>query len=341
MRVLVVKTSSMGDVIHTLPALTDATRAIPGIRFDWVVEESFSEIPSWHPAVDEVIPVAIRRWRKTPVKSLLGSQWKQCKAMLRQQPYDCVIDAQGLIKSALLTRYVKAPRYGFDRQSIREPLAALAYHYHISVAKNMHAVERTRSLFSQSLGYDVPENKGDYHLDKTHFKTLDKKKPYVVFLHGTTRFSKYWPEGYWQALSKKVCDAGFTVTLPWSNEEEKKRAELIASSCACAEVLPKLNLHGIACVIAQASGVVAVDTGLGHLSAALDIPGVSLYGSTRPLLVGAYGQQQIHLNASEMQSDAGDKNIEPKEMANLTPAIVWERLQQLLDNAETVQRVDA
>ena len=104
MRILLIKTSSLGDVIHALPAVTDAARAIPGIRFDWVVEESFAEIPAWHPAVDRVIPVALRRWRKAPFSAWFGGEWHRFRQSLRAERYDAVIDAQGLLKSALLTR---------------------------------------------------------------------------------------------------------------------------------------------------------------------------------------------------------------------------------------------
>lgn len=338
MRVLVVKTSSMGDVIHTLPALSDAAEAIPGITFDWLVEEGFAEIPSWHPAVAEVIPVALRRWRKTPLKSLLGKEWKHCKALLQRHEYDCVIDAQGLLKSAWLAHYVKAPCYGLDRQSIREPLATFFYHHKISVPKNMHAVERIRCLFSQALKYKLPKSKGNYSLDKSAFGSSTHRQPYVVFLHGTTRFSKYWPQVYWQMLSEKVSDAGFGILLPWGNEEEKNRAELIAKNCCRAQVLPRQNLHGLASVLAHAQAVVAVDTGLGHLSAALDIPAISLYGSTSPMLIGAYGRQQLHLNAAQMPNNSNTatiesdivQKIEPKEMAKLTPDIVWCELRKIM-----------
>lgn len=335
MRVLVVKTSSMGDVIHTLPALSDAAVAIPGIKFDWLVEEGFAEIPSWHPAVADVIPVALRRWRKTPLKSLRGKEWKHCKALLQKQKYDCVIDAQGLLKSAWLAHYVKAPRYGLDRQSIREPLASVFYHHKISVPKNMHAVERIRCLFSQALNYQLPTSKGDYSLNKSAFDSSTHQQPYVVFLHGTTRFSKYWPLVYWQTLSEKVSEAGLGILLPWGNDEEKTRAELITKNCSDAQVLARQNLHGLASILAHARAVVAVDTGLGHLSAALDIPAISLYGSTSPKLIGAYGKQQLHLNAEKMpelptnRADNTD-NIEPKEMAKLTPEIVWHELSKLI-----------
>src|SRR5690606_34187458 len=127
MRVLVIKTSSLGDVIHTLPALTDAARALPGARFDWVAEENFAEIPAWHPAVDTVIPVALRRWRRAPLKAWRSGEWRAMKQAIAASPADVVIDAQELIKSALLTRYASAPVHGLDRASVREPFAARFY----------------------------------------------------------------------------------------------------------------------------------------------------------------------------------------------------------------------
>ena len=334
MRVLIIKTTSMGDVIHTLPALNDAVKAIPSIRFDWVVEEGFEEIPSWHPAVDEVIPVAIRRWRKSLWQSLGSAEWKQCKQMLRQRHYDCVIDAQGLVKSAWLARYTRAPRFGYDKNSVRERLATLAYHHKIAVPKNMHAVERTRQLFAESLGYQLPKengvlNKGHYGVDKTQFITSGETKPNVVFLHGTTRHNKHWHESYWVELCKIMCDQGYGVYLPWGNEVERERALRIAEKANCAEVLPKLNIRGVACVLAKANAVVAVDTGLGHLTAALGIPAISLYGTTSPDLVGAYGDNQTHLCAKDF-TPVNDTTIDPPEMAALTPAVVAERLLPLL-----------
>lgn len=164
MRVLVIKTSSLGDVIHALPALTDAARAIPGIRFDWIVEEGFAEIPTWHPAVDKVIPVAIRRWRKNIWQTLKSGEWRRFKQRVQSTKYDLVIDAQGLLKSAWLTRYVRAPVAGFDKHSAREPIAARFYSRRLAVARGQHAVERLRQLFAVALGYDLPKALGDYGL---------------------------------------------------------------------------------------------------------------------------------------------------------------------------------
>ncbi|WP_315249802.1 lipopolysaccharide heptosyltransferase I [Pseudomonas fragi] len=295
MRVLLVKTSSLGDVIHALPALTDAARAIPGITFDWVVEEGFAEIPTWHPAVGKVIPVAIRRWRKNIWQTLKSGEWSRFKQSLRSEKYDLVIDAQGLVKSAWLTRYVKAPVAGLDKDSAREPLASRFYQRRLAVARGQHAVERLRQLFAVALGYDLPKGLGDYGLDVERLVELPRTKPFVLFLHGTTWDTKHWPEVYWRDLAQRMGHLGVEVRLPWGNPAEKARAERIANGLNNAVVLPKLNLAGVAKVLASASACVAVDTGLGHLAAALDVPTISLFGPTNPGLTGAYGKGQIHL----------------------------------------------
>ncbi|WP_144170236.1 lipopolysaccharide heptosyltransferase I [Pseudomonas sp. Kh13] len=293
MRVLIIKTSSLGDVIHTLPALTDAAHAIPGIRFDWVVEEGFAEIPSWHPAVDQVIPVAIRRWRKNLWRTIKSGEWKAFKQRVRERKYDLVIDAQGLVKSAWLTRYVKAPVAGLDRYSAREGWASRFYDRRLSVATGQHAVERVRQLFAMALAYDLPEGIGNYGLDLDRLQ-LPPAAPYVVFLHGTTWATKHWPEAYWRELAERMGRRKLEVRLPWGNPTEKARAERIAQGLNNCQVLPKLNLAGVARVLAAAKACVAVDTGLGHLAAALDVPTISLFGPTNPGLTGAYGRTQIH-----------------------------------------------
>jgi heptosyltransferase-1 len=292
-RVLIIKTSSLGDVIHTLPALTDAAHAIPGIRFDWVVEEGFAEIPSWHPAVDQVIPVAIRRWRKNVWQTIKSGEWKAFKQRVRERKYDLVIDAQGLVKSAWLTRYVKAPVAGLDRYSAREGLASRFYDRRLSVAVGQHAVERVRQLFAMALAYDLPEGIGNYGLDLERLQ-LPPAAPYVVFLHGTTWATKHWPEAYWRELAERLGRSRLQVCLPWGNQAEKDRAERIAQGLNNCQVLPRLNLAGVARVLAAAKACVAVDTGLGHLAAALDVPTISLFGPTNPGLTGAYGRVQVH-----------------------------------------------
>ncbi len=332
MRVLLVKTSSLGDVVHTLPALTDAQHAIPGIEFDWVVEEGFAEIPAWHPAVSQVIPVAIRRWRKHPLQALRSGEWSRFKSRLRETRYDLVIDAQGLVKSAWLTRYVKATVVGLDRESVREPLASRFYDRRYAIARDQHALERVRQLFAQALGYVAPETVADYGLDRNQLATPGEQ-PYLLFLHGTTWPSKHWPERYWRELAERMSEFGWSIRLPWGNADEKARAERIADGLASVSVLPKLNLGGIAKVVAGARACVAVDTGLGHLAAALDVPSISLYGPTLPGRVGAYGRSQVHLCASGPNAGKGDRH---KPCFDDLPAErVASELKALLRSSET------
>jgi heptosyltransferase I len=330
-RVLVIKTSSLGDVVHTLPALTDARRAIPDIQFDWVVEEGFAEIPAWHPAVAQVIPVAIRRWRKHPLQTLRSGEWKRFKARLRETRYDLVIDAQGLLKSAWLTRYVKAPVAGFDRDSVREPLASRFYERCYEVSREQHALERVRHLFAQALGYSKPDVAADYGLDRSQLATSGEQ-PYLLFLHGTTWPSKHWPERYWRELAERMSEFGWAIRLPWGSPAEKSRAERIADGLAGVSVLPRLNLGGIAKVVAGARACVAVDTGLGHLAAALDVPSISLYGPTLPGRVGAYGRSQVHLCATGPDAGKGDRHKPCFD--DLLPERVASELKALLRSSE-------
>ena len=328
MRVLVVKTSSLGDVIHTLPALTDAARALRSVSFDWAVEEAFQEVPGWHPAVREVIPVALRRWRKSVTTTLFGREWRECKRRLHGRHYDCVIDAQGLLKSAWVARQGRAPIYGLDRNSAREPLATWFYRYRFAVPWDMHAVERVRSLFAQALGYELPTTPGDYGLDRDGFADIVPRGRRVLFLHGTTRADKHWPEPYWRQLCAQVNAAGCRVLLPWGNAAEQARARRIAQDARDAQVLPRMSLSQLAAEISTCVAVVTVDTGLGHLTAALDVPAVALYGPTDPAKIGTYGLHQIHLRAGACPPV--DTVTEPPVMAPLTPAVVWNALQPLL-----------
>jgi len=294
MRVLIVKTSSMGDVLHTLPALTDAMQAIPGIRFDWVVEEGFAQIPGWHAAVDRVIPVAIRRWRKAWFSAPIRAQRQAFRDAVRSVPYDAIIDAQGLVKSAaLVTRLAHGVKHGMDWHSAREPLASLFYNRRHAIAKAQHAVERTRELFARSLGYARLQTQGDYGIAQ-HFLTA-KMQPasYAVFLHATTRDDKHWPESHWRELIALLQPTGLRIKLPWGAAHEEARAQRLAQGMDHVEVLPRMSLENVARELAGAAFVVSVDTGLSHLTAALDRPNITLYGPTDPGLIGGYGKNQV------------------------------------------------
>ena len=308
MKVCVIKTSSMGDVIHTLPALTDAQKAIPSLSIDWVVEENFAEIPRWHSAVNRVLPIALRRWRKSPFSIQTRNEWKNYRTLLQAENYDAVIDAQGLIKSALFAiRFAQGVKHGYDRQSIREPLASFFYDKKYAISYQQHAVERIRQLFAHSLGYELPQVQGDYGIAR-HFLYQTSEKNYVVFIHSTTRADKHWEESEWQKLIEKITAlSDCEIHLPWGNEQEKARAERLAQAHYNVIVLPKLTLTELAKQLANAKAAVSVDTGLAHLTAALDKPNITLYGATDPKLIGCYGKNQHYLSANSMKEISSEQ----------------------------------
>ncbi|XKM13813.1 lipopolysaccharide heptosyltransferase RfaC [Orbaceae bacterium ac157xtp] len=322
-KVLIVKTSSMGDVIHTLPALTDACNQIKDIQFDWVVEENFAQIPSWHDSVDRVIPVAIRRWRKNWFAKDIRHERNEFIKQLRLKKYDAVIDAQGLIKSAfLITRKAHGIKHGLDWNSAREPIASWFYDKKHFVEKNMHAVERTRQLFAKSLEYQLPNDSlGDYAIAKHFLSNLPlNDQPYLIFLHSTTRDDKHWIEKEWRDLIRLVQPLGFKIKLPWGTEVEQQRAYRLANGFEHVEVLPKLTLSQVANVLVGAKAVVSVDTGLSHLTASLDRPNITLYGPTDPKLIGGYGLNQHSFISSQ------------KSMSTITAEDVFTQLMNLINN---------
>ena len=353
--VLIIKTSSLGDVIHTLPALTDAKTALGDIQFDWIVEENFAEIPAWHPSVRKIIPVAIRRWRKQIFKTFFSgffdtekpSEWQSFKQQLQQEHYDYVIDAQGLLKSALLTRFALGETYGLDKHSAREALAARFYKHPQAIAKQQHAVERVRQLFAKSLGYELIDLPLDYGIKKgikegikNTAQVNNESSRSLLFLHGTTWDSKHWPEQYWIELADQVTTQGYNVQLPWGNESEHQRALNIKQQCRNEQqinVLDKLNLRELAEKIVAIDAVVAVDTGLAHLAAALDTPTIALYGPTSPGLTGTYGNNQKHLQADyecapcfKKKCSKTKNNINPECYTDITPERVMTALNTLL-----------
>ena len=296
-KILLIKTSSLGDVVHNLPVVNDIHRHMRGAQIDWVVEQGFADIPRLHPGVDNVIPVGLRAWRKQLLRPATWGAIRTFRQRLRAQHYDFVIDTQGLVKSALVTGMARGPSYGQDAQSAREPLAARFYVRVFNVPRGRHAVVRNRDMVAQALGYELPTIVADYGIrapqEPLPFALPD---PYVVCLHGTSRDDKLWPEPHWVSLITRFVRAEIGVILPWGSDAERDRTRRIASAVKGIVVPPRLRLRELASVLARARAVVGVDTGLVHLAVALDRPTVALYTATDPTLTGVYGDPSRALN---------------------------------------------
>ena len=293
MRILLVKTSSLGDVIHNLPVVSDVRKVFPHAQIDWLVEESFAEIPMLHPGVRAVIPVALRRWRKSLLKADTWHEMREFYAALRRESYDVVIDTQGLLKSALLTRLARGRRAGYAVASAREPVAALFYNATFTVANDQHAVQRNRKLAAAALGYVLSDvSAPDYGLAISAMPTVSTVPATpiacntVLLLTATSRADKLWSEAHWQALGCAFAARGLTCLLPSGNRVESGRAIRLAQVIPDAVALPPLSLRELASYCAAAQLVVGVDTGLVHLAAAVGRPTLALFCASNPALTG-------------------------------------------------------
>jgi heptosyltransferase-1 len=320
MHILLIKMTSLGDVIHMLPALTEAARQLPDIRVDWVVEESFAAIPGWHPAVERVIPSALRRWRHHLGQA---STWMELAAFRREiqaRDYDLVLDAQGLVKSALVARLAHGPRAGLAAGYARESLACLAYGKRYPAPRELHAISRNRLLTAQALGYAMGgDDELRYGLTIPEpFSVAGLASEYVVCLHGTARQEKEYPERAWADLLARVAATGLGVALPWGNQRERERAQRLAAALPAAVVLPRLNWRELAGVIGAARGVIGVDTGLMHLAAAFRKPGIGVYPVTSPTRFGA----RAEVDAPAIINLARPEDLTPEAVARAFSGLI-------------------
>ena len=287
-KILLIKTSSLGDVIHALPAVTDLKATGAVARVDWVVEESLVSLVKLHPGVDGVIPVAMRRWRRAWWRRSIREEISAARRRLRAQTYDAIIDAQGLLKSALVARAARGVRHGLDFHSAREPLAPF-YDHTYRIPWDLHAVERTRLLLARAAGYGVP-SRCDYGIRSSPCTfTWLGQGAYAVLLHASSGDYKLWDERNWKILGDALNAAGLACVLPSGDARARARSERIAAQLHAAVVAPALGLEELAGLAAGAKTVIGVDTGLTHLAAALGVPTVGIYNATDPAATGIYG----------------------------------------------------
>ena len=293
-RILLVKTSSMGDVIHNLPIISDIRSRYPSAEIDWLVEEAFADIPALHPGVAQVIPVAIRRWRKTLYRPQTWREMRALRTRLSNTAYDFILDTQGLLKSGLLARLAMGEHLGLDRRSAREPLAALCYDKTFRVDPHAHAVVRYRALAARAfdLAPDLPLDYG-VQLPNTRLNWLPAGH-YAVLLHATSRKEKFWPELDWIALGIALQQKAIGSVLPWGSLTEYERAQRLAEKIPQAIIAPRLSLTEAALMLKQASVVIGVDTGLVHLATAVGTPTIGIYTGSDPAKNGLYANTPMH-----------------------------------------------
>jgi len=295
-RILFVKTSSLGDVVHHCPAVSDAARSLPGADIDWVVEESFAGIATMHRAVRRVIPVALRRWRARLWSPAVWRELAALRRALAAERYDFVVDSQGLIKSAVISSLASGERHGLDRDSAREPLAARFYDRRHRVPRALHAVERNRRLAAAALGY-ATQGPCDYGLRVEGAAPQAPAGPYAVLFTMTSRADKLWAEERWRELGRLLAARGLQAVLPWGNDAERARCERIAGAVQGATVPKHMTLLELAPLLRGARCAAGADTGLSHLAVALGVPAVGIYCGSDPALTGLCGARARNLGA--------------------------------------------
>ena len=292
--ILFIKTSSLGDVIHHMPAVTEARRHRPDARIAWVVEEAFAPLVALHRAVDRVIPVASRRWRRVLWRP---ATWRDMRAFcrdLRASRFDIVVDTQGLLRSAVMAKLAHGVRHGYDAASVRERAAAAFYDVQHPIDRSLHAIARNRMLTARALGYAV-EGPPEFGLDTLRAPAA-APRPSAVLLHATARAEKQWMPERWRALADALSRRGFDLVLPSGTDAERACSGAIAAGLTNVRLLDRQPLDTVARAIADAAVVVGVDTGLLHLAAAVQVPLVAIFvGASDPRLTGPMGAGPIEI----------------------------------------------
>lgn len=292
MKVLIVKVSALGDVVHALPVLPFIRSAREDVQIDWLVEEAFAPFLEGHPLVDKVHRLATKVWRNAGVVASLKGGLTVIRT-LRKERYDMVLDLQGNAKSGLFTLLSGAPlRYGFERESVREGANLLATNRRVGlVAEEFHITDRSLAIARAAFpgGSDV-RTAGPLPVDDDASASVKRQLdgmglaqgPVIVFHYGTTWETKLWSIEAWTELSRRlVKEAGVGPLLTWGNEEERAAVQKIASGSNNERgIWPRGTLPELVALLAQADLVVGGDTGPVHIAAAVGTPTVSLFRAT-------------------------------------------------------------
>jgi heptosyltransferase-1 len=279
--VLVVRPSSLGDIVYALALATDIRRRYPGAAIDWVSEPGFAPLVRLSPDIRAVVTFGLRRWRRAP---FARATWRDVRAFardLRRTRYDAVLDLQEQVKGALIARLARGTRHGFDAASIREPLATLGDDVHHRVPRDLHFLARCRRLAALALGLDTDASP-QWNLHPPQDAPAMPDRPYAMLLHGTSRDDKLWPEAHWRRVQQHLAAAGLAMVLPWGSAAEEARSRRLAEGIAGAVVPPWLSLPDAAALLSRARLAIGVDTGFTHLAAALARPTIAIFTATDP-----------------------------------------------------------
>ena len=287
----------MGDLMHALPALTEAKEHIENINFDWVVDTNFASVPSWHPSVDKIITTDHRNWKKQLFSKNSRKSLKGVINQINENNYDLVVDMQNNLKSAFISYLCKHDVVGLDSKSVREYPAHLAYSKRINVDKKLHAIERQKKLLGDALGYECEQGPINYGASFNTFTKPNITLPdkYFVLVQNASWITKQWSIGNWQQLILYLEDKGIVMLLPSGNSEELEQAKEICSLSEKAQAMDLMPLNEIAYMVQHADFCICSDTGLAHLSALTGTPSITLYGPTKTSLIGTMGINQNHL----------------------------------------------
>jgi heptosyltransferase-1 len=314
LKILLVRVSSLGDVLHNLPMVADILRHHPDAQIDWVVEEGYVSLVRLNPHVRKIIPFALRRWRRGLSDPATRAEIKGFFRTLREEEYDYVFDTQGLIKTGIIMAAARVRPGGRKvgmangtEDSGYEAFSRVFHNQSVKVARRAHAVARGREVAAAALGYAV-DSAPDFGLPPPGAAERPGWLPfeeYAVFFHGTARDAKRWPRAHWIAAGQAL--APMPVLLPWGSPAEKQEAEAMAAALPNAVVLPKLSMNDAVALARFAGLVIGVDTGLTHIAAAFVRPTVEIYcDSPRWKTEGNWSPRIVNLGDTGAAPGAGE-----------------------------------
>ncbi len=300
MKIAIVKLSALGDIVHAMVALQFIKASSPAMQIDWIVEERFAGVLKDNPDIDHILTVNLKS-----LKTNKTGIFQQIKAVrgYAQNHYDLVIDAQGLIKSAVIAKLLGKPIAGFDADSIREKAASWFYDVKLACPYDTNAVVRNAFVLSSPLGINItPEhilNKKPYLFFKNEDPQIDnflrKDRKNIVLVIGSSWDNKNYPPAKFVKIAMAL---QLNCLVVWGSEQEKEKADWMATKSGTIQVMPRLDLNSLKALIAKADLLIGNDTGPTHMAWALNRPSITIFGPTPIRMTYQTGINKVVKSAS-------------------------------------------